>query len=64
MNVCDFTGTRHGSRGCILGNEDSSVKHFLEIETTPPKSCSPQQLTTSDQTEYHIINIPENANIW
>ncbi|XP_042365538.1 endoglin isoform X2 [Plectropomus leopardus] len=60
-------GTKPGSGHCILRNEDALEKHFMKIETAPLasslKSCSPQQQNPSDDSELHIINIPENANI-
>lgn len=64
-----LTGTKPGSRHCNLQNEDASEKHFMEITSAPlaPSftSCSPQQpKIPRDDMELHIVNIPENANIW
>ncbi|XP_071756994.1 endoglin [Centroberyx gerrardi] len=60
-------GTKLGSSDCTLENEDPSIKHFIEFETIPLassfKSCSMQHQNPSDETELHIINIPENATI-
>lgn len=57
------TGARLGSSECTLRAEDTSRKHFLNIESqsVPFKSCSPQPLNTND--EVHIINIPESVGI-
>ncbi|XP_019937983.1 endoglin isoform X2 [Paralichthys olivaceus] len=62
------TGTKPGSRHCVLKSEDALEKHFMEITTQPLAhsllSCSPQQpKNPADDTELHIINIPENASI-
>ncbi|XP_040013296.1 endoglin isoform X2 [Xiphias gladius] len=61
------TGTKPGSRNCILKNEDATEKHFMKIEKIPLASsftsCSPQQQNPGDEAELHIINIPENASI-
>ncbi|XP_054612252.1 endoglin isoform X2 [Dunckerocampus dactyliophorus] len=58
-------GTKAGPQDCILKNEDPSEKHFMKIETAALtssfKSCFPQQ--RADDSELHIINIPEDANI-
>nr|XP_046230863.1 endoglin isoform X2 [Scatophagus argus] len=60
-------GTKPGPRDCVLQNEDAFEKFFMKIEATPLasslKSCSPQQQNPSDETELHIINIPESASI-
>lgn len=56
-------GTKPGSHDCILTNEDTSEKHFMEIITTALaefKSCSPKQNILNDEPELHIINIPES----
>ncbi|KAM7392783.1 hypothetical protein PAMA_007746 [Pampus argenteus] len=66
INLTRTEGTKFGSRECILKNEAHSAKHFMKIETRPMASfkfCSPQQQNTGDDTELHIINIPENAGI-
>ncbi|KAL3041653.1 hypothetical protein OYC64_019772 [Pagothenia borchgrevinki] len=55
-------GTKPGSSNCTLRNEDASEKHFMKIETAPlAKSCSPSPQNPNDETELHIINIPESA---
>ncbi|KAI9524652.1 hypothetical protein NQZ68_016661 [Dissostichus eleginoides] len=55
-------GTKAGSSNCTLRNEDASEKHFMKIETAPlAKSCSPSPQNPNDETELHIINIPESA---
>ncbi|XP_076019903.1 endoglin [Genypterus blacodes] len=58
-------GTKLGSSNCTLENEDPSMKHFMELETmgSPFKSCSPQPQDANDDSELHIINIPESALI-
>ncbi|XP_053196071.1 endoglin [Scomber japonicus] len=62
FNFTGTEGTKPGSRDCILDNEDSSAKHFVEIDSVPTsKSCFPKQENPS--VKLHIINIPENANI-
>lgn len=67
MIVCGFTGTKPGSRDCILQNEDALEKHFMKTEKEPLassfKSCSPQQRNPGGEAELHIINIPESASI-
>ncbi|XP_030005968.1 endoglin [Sphaeramia orbicularis] len=57
-------GTKPGSHDCILTNEDTSEKHFIEISTTLAefKSCSPKQKISNDEAELHIINIPESSS--
>ncbi|KAJ4926550.1 hypothetical protein JOQ06_008723 [Pogonophryne albipinna] len=56
-------GTKPGSSNCTLRNEDASEKHFMKIETLPlAASCSPSPQNPNDETELHIINIPESAN--
>ncbi|XP_053266638.1 endoglin isoform X2 [Pleuronectes platessa] len=65
------TGTKPGSRDCVLKNEDASEKHFLEIQiedaplASSLTSCSPPQQPKNqvDGAELHIINIPENTSI-
>ncbi|XP_060924932.1 endoglin isoform X2 [Limanda limanda] len=64
------TGTKPGSRDCVLKSEDASEKHFLKIEAAPLASsltsCSPPQQQPKNQVdgaELHIINIPENTSI-
>ncbi|XP_068430694.1 endoglin isoform X2 [Clinocottus analis] len=65
MSSTGTTGTKPGSRYCTLRNEDAIEKHFMKIETVARaslfKSCSPQQQNPGDETELHIINIPENS---
>ncbi|XP_030599204.1 endoglin [Archocentrus centrarchus] len=56
-------GTKPGSPNCTLEIEDPLEKHFMRIETDPLKFCFPQQQTSSDKTELHILNIPENSSI-
>ncbi|KAM9306871.1 endoglin isoform 1-T2 [Pholidichthys leucotaenia] len=59
-------GTKRGSPICTLENEDILEKHFMMIQTEPVtsfKSCSPQQQHSRNETELHIINIPENSSI-
>eukprot|EP00064_Thunnus_orientalis_P001162 superscaffoldBa00000076_g1164 len=60
------TGTKSGSRDCILKNEDPSEKHFMKTiyknVHSSVKSCSPLQQNRGED-ELHIINIPENASI-
>ncbi|KAF7667235.1 hypothetical protein LDENG_00070580 [Lucifuga dentata] len=60
-------GTKLGSSDCVLENEDPSMKHFMELDTIPAASsfisCSPQHQNPNDDTELHIINIPENSTI-
>lgn len=58
-----FTGTKPGSTNCTLEIEDGLDKHFMKIETRLFKFCVPQQQTSGDKTELHILNIPENSNI-
>ncbi|XP_034048011.1 endoglin [Thalassophryne amazonica] len=59
-------GFKLGSSECILENEAPSMKYFINVETaasSPFKSCSLQQQDPSDDTELHIINIPESSRI-
>ncbi|KAJ0013061.1 hypothetical protein NQD34_017395 [Periophthalmus magnuspinnatus] len=58
------TGTKAGSHECVLGNEDTSEKRFLTVETVasvPFKSCFPTLPNSSE--DLHVINIPESSNI-
>ncbi|XP_062290716.1 endoglin [Scomber scombrus] len=64
FNLTGTEGTKPGSHDCILDKEDSSAKHFVDMETLiTSKSCSPKQEIPSGGAKIHIINIPENANI-
>ncbi|XP_056874795.1 endoglin isoform X2 [Takifugu flavidus] len=59
-------GTKADSRDCILQREDATEKRFMKLDTetrsSSVRSCLPHQ-SPGDQTELHIINIPENAPI-
>ncbi|XP_010788475.1 endoglin isoform X2 [Notothenia coriiceps] len=65
LKVVTSTGTKvtkPGSSNCTLRNEDASEKHFMKIETAPlATSCSPSPQNPNDETELHIINIPDSA---
>lgn len=60
--VCGFTGTTDGPRKCVLENEDTSKKHFMQIEAESFKYCAPQQQKTGEE-ELHVINIPDDSII-
>ncbi|XP_029024496.1 endoglin [Betta splendens] len=63
----EATRTKPGSSRCVLGREDSSEKHFMEVDTNPMapllKSCSPPQQSGADEPGIHIVNIPEDASV-
>ncbi|XP_061589559.1 endoglin [Cololabis saira] len=55
-------GTTDGPRKCLLENEDSSKKHFMQIDANWFRSCIPLQQRTGEE-ELHVINIPEDSMI-
>ncbi|KAM8827849.1 endoglin isoform 2-T3 [Spinachia spinachia] len=65
MTSTGTKGTKSGSSSCILGTEDVSQKHFMEIKTETGtslvKSCSPHSKILNNERELHIINVLETS---
>ncbi|XP_017263422.1 endoglin [Kryptolebias marmoratus] len=64
IKLTGVQGTKPGPTNCTLENEDTSKKHFLELDTSLAwlSTCTPHP-QNAGKDEIHIINIPERFNV-